>query len=88
MYQWICVGALRTISHAFFRFCGRGSGIPQYNENYQPCVIGTYGEFMHINRIAQCIENYRADKLLVISDFEQSPSEGFEELEAEVWCVS
>ena len=31
---------------------------------------------------------YRADQVLAISDFEQSPSDGFDELEAEVWCVS
>ena len=31
---------------------------------------------------------YRADQVLAISDFEQSPSDGFDELGAEVWCVS
>jgi hypothetical protein len=30
---------------------------------------------------------YRADQLLAISDFEQSPSDGFDELDTEVWCV-
>ena len=30
---------------------------------------------------------YRADQVLAISDFEQSPSDGFDELGAEVWCV-
>ena len=31
---------------------------------------------------------YRADQVLAISDFEQSPSDGFGELGAEVLCVS
>ena len=30
---------------------------------------------------------YRAGQVLAISDFEQSPSDGFDELGAEVWCV-
>jgi hypothetical protein len=29
----------------------------------------------------------RAGQVLAISDFEQSPSDGFDELGAEVWCV-
>jgi hypothetical protein len=32
-------------------------------------------------------KNYRAGQVLAISDFEQSPSDGFDELEAEVWYV-
>ena len=32
--------------------------------------------------------NYRGDQVLAIFDFEQSPSDGFDELGAEVWCVS
>ena len=34
------------------------------------------------------VGGYRADQVLAISDFEQSPSDGFDELGAEVWCVS
>jgi hypothetical protein len=31
---------------------------------------------------------YRAGRLQAKVDFEQSPSDGFDELEAETWCVS
>ena len=34
------------------------------------------------------VDLYRADQVLATSDFEQSPSDGFDELGAELRCVS
>jgi hypothetical protein len=39
------------------------------------------------NYIKTDFRAYRAGQVLAISDFEQSPSDGFDEMGAEVWCV-
>ena len=38
-------------------------------------------------KVGAKLRHYRAGQVLAISDFEQSPSDGFDELGAEVWCV-
>ena len=40
-----------------------------------------------VARIYKIWASYRAGQVLAISDFKQSPSDGFDELGAEVWCV-
>ena len=55
---------------------------------HDPGEIWWFKDLPSLKADRPCTSRYRADQVLAISDFEQSPSDGFGELGAEVWCVS